>query len=115
MKEMTLNEIFEFWEPLHKKENIKQKDIKEVDLQMFFVMAHLLTDNEAAFGIFLLSEANYNVEEADKLNKRFNRASKLAEYLHLKFSSNNDDTVKAKRLFMLNLLDEKQIDEIFDK
>ena len=88
INEMTIEEIVEFWAPLHDKDKITKDTLKtekdEDIVQLCYLIANKLTEDDKLFMQFFASEVDYDYDKLDKLTKRVNRHTRIAEYLHLK-------------------------------
>jgi hypothetical protein len=87
---MKLEEINAIWEPNHNKERVTDSDVPKGMATAYWNTAQKLRNNVAGFAMFILTEVNYNLEDADKLADRLDKPSKIAEYLHIKFDENED-------------------------
>jgi hypothetical protein len=86
---MTLEEIYDYWEPFHSKDTIKREELTE-DCQMYYIVAQTLAKSSSSMTLFVASEANYDRSKIFELIDKLNKPTKLAEYLHIKFDDEKD-------------------------
>jgi hypothetical protein len=82
----TVEEVVALWEPMHEKEKIRPSELGDLIAGIAYAISYEMSTNERL--MFLLSEANYDIDEANNLSGKLSKRSKLAEYLHIKFLDN---------------------------
>jgi hypothetical protein len=82
----TIEEVVAIWEPMHKEEYPNPASLNDINAGIAYAIAAEMSTDERL--LFILSESNYDIYEANNLINRLNQRSKLAEYIHIKFLDN---------------------------
>lgn len=84
----SLKEIMEFWSKLKESEEVKEEDFKDNQQYLYYwAAAKTIESNNSLRRLFFLTETDYSKEKYEDLVKRVENSAYMAEYLNIKFDS----------------------------